>query len=329
MDILAVDIGYGYTKGMTSRGQVILPSVVGSAEAIRFDMDLTASRGVILEVDGRDFFVGEQAILQSGSVAQTLDVTRTGSVEQKTLFYAVASDLVKTTTDRLVVVTGLPVADYDDRNRAALREMLAGEHTVTRRGKHTRRFVVEHVYIIPQAVGALYALILNRAGVLVDGDLAQGRVGVVDVGTLTTNFALMERLQYIETGSGSITQGMGGVIQKVAKDLKRRHGIDWGQRLQRVDQAIRARAVEVYGDRVNIAALVDPHVDTLADALVSNARTLWGSGADLTAVVLTGGGAHEVAPAFRKVYPHVRTAWGDPQFTNVTGYLRAGIRQAG
>jgi len=330
-EVLAIDIGYGYTKAMTARTQTLIPSMVGPAEAIRFESDVIAEngKGIALEVNGRAFFVGEQAEVQSASASQTLDVTRTGSIEQKALFYAVASELVKTTTTAVAVFTGLPVLDYDARHEADLQAMFQGEHSIKRTGKRTRRFVVEGVYVVPQAMGSLYALVLDKRGQLVDGDLAGGRVGIVDIGTLTTNFVLVDRLRYVETGSDSITTGMAEMLQKVAKDLKREHDLDWGLQLSRVDRAVRERAVEVYGGRVNIAGLVDAHLDALADTIVSRARTLWGTAADLKAIVLTGGGSLELASHVRKAYTHTRTVGGDPQFANVTGFLRAGLRRFG
>ncbi len=179
------------------------------------------------------------------------------------------------------------------------------------------------------ALGSLFALVLDRRGQLVDGDLAGGRVGIVDVGTLTTNFILVDRLRYVEVGSDSITSGTAEMLQKVAKDLKREYGLDWGLQLGKVDQAVRERAVAVYGDRVNIAGLVGPHLEALADTVVSKARSLWGSGVELKAVVATGGGSLELAPFLRRAYPHTRTVGGDPQFANAAGYLRAGLRRFG
>lgn len=330
-EILAVDIGYGYTKGLTARGRVLIPSLVGPAEAIRFESDIIPEngKGIALEVNGRAFFVGEQAEVQSASRSQTLDVTRTGSTEQKALFYAVTSELVPTNVAQVAIVTGLPVADYDDRNKAMLREMLTGAHEVKRQGKRARRFEVSNTYTLPQAFGSLFALVLDRRGKLIDGDLAAGRVGLVDVGTHTTNFILVDRLRYVEVGSDSITTGMAELLQKVAKDLKREHGLDWSLHLGKVDLAVRARAVEVYGAPVNIAGLVHPHMEALADTIISKARTLWGPAADLRAIVLTGGGSHELAPYVRKAYVHTRTVGGDPQFANCVGYLRAGLRRFG
>lgn len=331
MEILAIDIGYGYTKALTQHGQVLIPSMVGPAEAIRFESDIIAenSHGIALEVDGRGYFVGEQAEVQSASASQTLDVTRTGSAEQKALFYAVVSELLKTSDTEVAVVTGLPVGDYDDRNKGILRGMFQGRHEVRRKGRRPRAFTVTGVYIIPQAMGSLFALVLDRRGKLVDSDLAGGRVGIVDVGTLTTNYVLVDRLRYVEVGSDSVTSGVGEMLQKVVKDLKREYGLDWALQLRKVDLAVQRREVEVYGDRVNISGIVAPHLDALADTILSKAHTLWGSGVDLKAVILTGGGSRELAPYFRKAYPHVRTVPGDPQFANVVGYLRSGLRRFG
>jgi len=331
-EVLAVDIGYGWSKGLTLHAQpALIPSLVGPAEAIRYESDviLANGHGIAVEVGGRWYFVGEQAELQSASRSQTLDVTRTGSVEQKALFYALASELLPTNVDRVAVVSGLPVADYDDKHKATLRDMLKGTHTVKRQGKRERCFDVVGVHTMPQAMGSLFALVLDRRGQLVDGDLAAGRVGIVDVGTLTTNYILVDRLRYVEVDSDSITSGMSESLQKIAKDLKRDYGFDWTLQLGKVDRAVRARTVEPFGDPVNISHLVDPHLAELAETIVSHARSLWSAGVELKAVVLTGGGSLEMAPYFRKVYPHVRMVGGDPQFANVTGYLRAGLRKFG
>ena len=52
-EILALDIGYGYTKGLTARAPAIVSSLVGPAEAIRFESDviLENGKGIALEVN--------------------------------------------------------------------------------------------------------------------------------------------------------------------------------------------------------------------------------------------------------------------------------------
>jgi plasmid segregation protein ParM len=330
-DILALDIGYGYTKAMTAQGKTMLLSQVGAAEDIRFESDLASSQGVVIALDGRWYFVGEYAELQSSGTTQTQSAARIGGKEQKALFYAVASELLKATASRdaVAIVTGLPVAHYNDRNKEALREMLKGEHVVNRRGRsrRQRRFIVGDIFVVPQAFGSLYSLVLDRQGRLVDGDLPGGRVGIIDVGCFTTNYLLSDRLRYVETGSGSIEHGMGEVLGKLAKRLVDDHGLDLTGQFGRLDQALRERAVEVRGARENVAGFVNGQLEALADIIVAQAETSWKGGADLRAVVLTGGGSLELAPYIRKAFPQTRMPGGDPQFANVTGFLRAGLRR--
>jgi plasmid segregation protein ParM len=329
-EILAIDIGFGWTKVVTIRNRLLLPSLVGPAESIRFQSDITDNKnGIAVTVAGQQLFVGEQAELQSASARQTLDVSRTGSNEQRALFYAACSELVRTNDTEITVVTGLPVGDFNDTNKQRLREMLLGEHSVNRSGKRARQFEVNGAYIIPQGVGSLFYLVLDRQGKLVDGDLADGRVGIIDVGTLTTNYILSDRLRYVEVDSDSITTGTAEALRKVAKELRDEYGLDWTLHLSKVDRAVRQGQVEIQGRPVEIGDLVKRHFDAIAETITAHARTLWGTGLELKAIVVTGGGSYKLVPYIAKAFPHTRTAGSDPQFSNVIGYLRAGLRRFG
>lgn len=333
--VMGLDIGYGYTKAIAQEtGSIVIPSTIGPAERIRFEDDLISENGngIALEVDGRPLFVGELAQLQSASAWQTLDDTRTGGLEQKALFYAAASVLIRTTTEEVIVVTGLPVGDYNERNRVRLADMLEGEHEVTRQGKHARQFVVHHANVLPQAIGALYSLVLDRNGNLADGELAAGVVGLIDVGTLTTNFIRCDRLRYVESGSDSINSGTSEILTRIAKDLRTEYGLDWALQLGRVDQAVRERSVLVRNQPQDISGIVTYHFENLAATVISKARSLWGGGADLKAVVVTGGGSYELLLHVKRAYggasSFVRTA-DNAQHANAIGFLRAGLRRFG
>jgi len=327
-ELLALDVGHGFTKGKTADKVTVIPSVVGPAEQVRFDSGLARDGGICVTVGERAYFVGELALQQSASVSQTLSPTRTGSNEQLALFYAVVSELVGPSTDQVAIVTGLPLGDYNPTNKAILRDMLKGSHTVQRRGRQARAFTVSSVHVVPQGMGSLYNLVLDRNGRIRDTDLAGGAVGIMDVGTLTTNFVLVNQLRFIERGSDSIPTGTGELLQKVAKDLKLQYGLDWTGQLAQVDQAVRAGTVELYGQLVSIEDLVKPHLAELSDTVLSKARSLWGSGAELRAVVVSGGGGVMLEPYIRKAYSHARIG-DNPQLDNVTGYLLAGLRKFG
>ena len=64
--VIGLDIGYGYTKAVSNTGIATLPSVIGPAVTIKYHGDLAGNgRGLTLETDGKAWFVGQQARLQS------------------------------------------------------------------------------------------------------------------------------------------------------------------------------------------------------------------------------------------------------------------------
>lgn len=335
MAVLAIDIGYGYTKALTP-GQPpwVCLSAVGPAVDVRFEGDIGGdSQELTVKVSDRWYFVGRRALQQSPHARQTLAVTKVGGVEQKAQFYAAAGELVKTSAEEIAVVTGLPVADYTHERRARLKKMLLGHHVIERPRKWDREFDVTDVYVLPQGMGALYALALDRRGRLANTnrDLFHGLVGIVDIGWLTTNLILVEDLRYVEKGSNSVTAGIGEVLRGVGKDLKQAYDLEWTLQLGRLDQAVRKGWVDVYGERMDISHFVKPHLRDVAEAVVAAAQSLpgWGAGAGLQAVILTGGGSRLLGDYLRAAYPHARISGEQPELDNVGGYLRAGLRRRG
>ena len=76
--ILSIDIGYGYTKGIGPDGlHFSFPSVIGTAEDIRFATDLIrGGEERIVKYGKWRFFYGEQAVLQSRIQSTILDRSR-------------------------------------------------------------------------------------------------------------------------------------------------------------------------------------------------------------------------------------------------------------
>jgi PRTRC genetic system protein D len=329
-EILALDTGFGWSKGLTRRRHGLIPSLVGPAETIRFNTGLSRNgHARAVEVDGQWFFVGEQAEQQSAATRQTLDASRTGSLEQKALFYALAADLLRPADRNLALITGLPVGDFTDDHKQRLRRLMLGEHQLRRQGKHERRFTVSQLLIIPQAMGSLYAMVLDRHGRLGDTELASGSVAAIDIGTLTTNYVLCDRLQYIEPASDSIRVGISTALRHIARDWRDEFGLDWTQQLGKVDRALRTGQLELQGRPLDITDRVQPRLQAVAETIISHAHSLWGRGQELRAVIATGGGALLLAPFLEASFPHLRRVEGDPQLANVTGYLRIGLRRFG
>jgi len=224
------------------------------------------------------------------------------------------------------VVTGLPVNWYADRDKVV--EQLSGKHVVRRvNGQQVvHRFTVDEVLVVPQPFGSLFDVILGPEGQIVDEGLAQGRLGVIDVGTYTTDYVLVDRLRYIERGSGTIATAMSKAYQLIGRSILDTYGLEL--RMHQVDRAVREGQVTVFGEERSVDWLADPVLDAIAQEILAEAGTLWGDGRDLKAILVTGGGAMALGERICRRYAHARVL-PDAALANVNGFFKYGQRKWG
>jgi plasmid segregation protein ParM len=317
----------------------------------------SANGAIALITEDGDHFVGELALLQSRVQWTLLDRSRVEDPSARLLFLAALSELVGETPPlgpsrsdggevsapspvptgepilmgegrggghSFRIVTGLPVNWYADRDKVL--EQLAGKHVVRRvNGRQiVQRFTIDEVLVVPQPFGSLFDAILGSEGQIVDQDLAQGRVGVIDVGTYTTDYVLVDRLRYVEHGSGTISGAMSRAYQLIGRSLLDTFGLDL--RLHQVDRAVRDGRVTVFGEERSIGWLVDPVLDSLCQEVLAEAGTLWGDGRDLKAVLVTGGGAMALGERIQRRYGHARLL-PNAALANVNGFHKYGRRK--
>jgi plasmid segregation protein ParM len=330
--IVGVDIGYGYTKAVGGTAQVVFPSVIGKGERIRYESELRHQLGspvgqeLAFITEEGDRFVGELALLQSRVQWTLLDRSRVEDPSARLLFLAALSELAgeEGRAHRFRVMTGLPVKWYADRYKVV--DQLQGKHVLRRANGHevVQRIDVTDVVVVPQPFGSLFNAILDREGQIVDEELARSRLGVIDVGTYTTDYVLVDGLRYVERGSGSISSGMSKAYQLIGRSLLDTFGLDL--RMHEVDRAVREGRVSLYGETRHIDWLVEPVFDALGQEILAHAGTLWGDGRDLEAVLVTGGGAISLGERIRRRYPHARVL-EDAAMANVHGFAKYGMRK--
>jgi plasmid segregation protein ParM len=322
--VIGLDIGYGWTKATDGERAVHFPSLAGNAEEVGFHSDLAADgANRAVSVGGRTYFIGDWALLQSRF--------RFGSelyrerLEGDTFFvlYLAALSNYLDRAGKLAVVTGLPVRWFDDRD--ALVERLSGQHRVAV-GRLRKRVEIEQVVVVPQPFGALCTAILGDDGRVVDADLAGGRVGVIDVGTYTTDYIVTDKMHYVKTRSSSITAGLAAAYDAVAGEIERHYGLELS--LPQVDEAVRDGHVKVEGRRQDIARLTESPLGDLAGQIVAGVRKQWGNARDVEAILLTGGGAVVLQERLSAHWPQARPASPTAAWDNARGFWRYGRRPA-
>jgi len=319
------DLGYGCVKA-TDGETVIEPfaSVDGDAPVNDLgDVDMLKAPGHVVTVAGNPRLYGKTAIDHSKNVRELFTRQRTEQRDlMRVLFYAALGELG--TTGAIDIVTGLPLAWLDDKG--ALVETLKGSHTFDYDGDR-RTVNVENVIVLPQALGAFFGQILDNTGRLCNRSLATGRIGVIDVGSYTTGYALIDNFDYIAKGSGSDTTALHQAWERLAGDLRSKYGLEYG--LHQVDYImLNGQKVTLQGKKEDVSFLVEMATAQLASDVIAGARGRWGNALDFDAILLVGGGARWVRDAVQQVYPHTRFI-EDAHLANLAGFWAYGRRKLG
>lgn len=333
---VAVDVGYGYVKGLDEGGRrVVMPSVVcpdpGAVEGLGRSLDYRVTLRGRLGPGGADgehvFCVGDLAQEQKARAVRTLAERRYTHPSMLPLL-ATAVALLNPEGAPVRLVTGLPL-EYVREQRRDFQEFLAGIDLEVRVEGHTHGFVP--VRVVESAVYAQgVAALLSAAE---DPDLmatfrqGYGFVGLVDAGYRTTDVTLvsLETMAAVASGCRTVEDGMHRAAEEVLEAVRRRVGRAvapaWLERL--LFAAERRRGpVRVGGAEMDLVRLRRDAEDAVARDLWDQVLALWETELDLVHCVLLAGGAAE---ALRRARPvGMRTPLlvvHEPQFANARGYL--------
>lgn len=314
-----LDIGYNATKAVTDARRVNFASVVGTPDQARFS--LNGHEEFLITVGRKSYQIGQAAVRQSRFIARREDRAWIESDEYYNLFLAALTELTPAHWADLVIVTGLPVAFFDDKDR--LKAKLMGEHHVQRQGRNAQTFKVTDVKVIPQPFGALLSEVLNNRGEIVNQDLT-GQVGVIDIGGKTTNILSVNHLDEVVKETTSVTLGAWDIVRQVREFLTKRCP-DLDRRDHQLVDAIKTKKITYYGQPVNLEPALDDILEPMAQQIISQASQLWNGAAALDAVLVAGGGAHLLGSYLTRHYPHARIV-ENPTFANAVGYWKLSQR---
>lgn len=217
-----------------------------------------------------------------------------------------------------ICVTGLPASWAGDEAKArALAERLKAALPGYRA-----------IRVIPEPLGLVYAALLDGEGAVVgEAALTGGRVGVVDLGHLTDDICVVDRMRPIPTSLATFQTGTKGPLSQIASrigDVYEREAT-----LAEADAAVRAGAVRVAG---RLQPLPDAWQEPLAEngeALAARLVERWGRGADLDLILVGGGGAElaQKTAAIRRRFPQAVVV-PEAQTAIARGYARLARRLA-
>ncbi|MCG8635623.1 MAG: ParM/StbA family protein [Desulfobacterales bacterium] len=330
MEIVGIDVGFGFTKAYNGKNSVIFKSLIGDAADIQFRAslgDASTTSNLHITLNDKSYFLGSYAELQSNIPEFTLDQEKL--IEDFIKILAItAAGICTDSSGPVNVVTGLPVG-YLKRDTRRLKEMIRGMHEITyhnQNGKdETKRINIDKVHVIPQPIGSIFNLIFDESGKITDRALASSKLGVVDIGFKTTDFSIFDHLQYIERGSSTMDSGISKCFSVIANKLRQESNINI--ELYRIFKFVESGMIKIKGKEYNISNLKKRVYTHSASAIAEDLNRLWENDWDIDSIILSGGGSIPLAEFLTpkiegNVIPIQKNI--DARFNNVQGYCKFG-----
>ncbi len=330
MEVLGIDVGFGFTKATNGKESITFKSVFGEATDIQFQMNMgdnSFSKNLHVTIDDKSYFIGEFAEQQSNIKHFTLDKEKLITEFVKIL----ALSAVGVLSEKYVpinIVSGLPVG-YLKRYYKNFVQILKGHHEVTyhKLGGNdiSRKININEVRMLPQPVGSIFHLLMSEKGQISNKELKKQKVGVVDIGFRTTDFAILDQMHYVDRGSSTIDTGISRSFIAIANKLRKDTGVS--VELYRMYKAVETGSIKIRGQEYDISSVRDQAYSHLAGATANELNRLWTEDWDIDTIILTGGGSRELAKYLQplidgNVIPVENNI--DARLNNVHGFFKYG-----
>lgn len=331
MEILAIDIGFGFTKATNGQKSLIFKSILGEATDIQFKggilSDGSPDENIHLEVDGRSYFVGEMAERQSNVRSFTLDQAQFLSTYVKPLALAAAARLAGAFMP-LGLITGLPIGYYREYRELLVKSLL-GDHKIiltNLNGKREEKVIkINEVKVVPQPFGSLFNLMMNDVGELGEKRYVHEKVGIIDIGFKTADFTVADKMRYSERGSRTTDTGISKAFGMIAGKLREKSNVNI--ELYRLYDAVERGTIKIKGKEYDLKGPTEIIFGQLATTIASEVDRLWADDWDIDTIILTGGGGAALAKHLQPlINGNVITVDNakDARLCNVRGYWKYG-----
>lgn len=317
---IGLDVGYGFVKVTDGDSGYAFPSVVGQGDMIPSlgtgYRQSTRVADLRIGLNGRNYFVGRLAIRRSNLAFRALSDMRSEGQELKVLSLSALSLFCSEPSNRFELVTGLPPGRMHLRD--ALVSQLENSHkvTVVNNGRVQEiDIVIDKIDVVPQPLGTFWSEALDSWGQVKNP--MSGRVGIVDIGFKTTDFAAIEDGDFIPEQSRTVTVGMSNAYDELSDKLLIEHGLE--RESYALDEAFIKGSVKVAGQPVDIKNLRDKSYESLATKIVVELMSFWRI-PEFDKILISGGGG---AALGSYLLPHLPQGGiiADPVTANSIGFL--------
>jgi plasmid segregation protein ParM len=271
-------------------------------------------------VNGYTYFVGDLAIRQSDIASRSLEQNRINDPNTKVLLLTALGLLSQWENQTFNLVTGLPTSYYANYFRAWSQE-IKGQYSISlqQNGQvKQKKFAIREAQIVPQPFGTLYDQMLNTLGNTINQDLGKMVVGIVDIGFKTTDFAVADKLEFIEHLSASTTTGMANVHRLLANYLQKKFNLEKAD--YELDQIVEEGVVRVAGRSEDLSHIKTEIYKQIAQKIINELSSRWDY-RQFDLIMLTGGGGEALADYILPSFSNMVLV-ENAQYANVRGFQK-------
>lgn len=304
--LIAIDLGFGFTKGYDGQRPVVIQSVL--SEQGRTDDSPGADRpgqdrGFHITTDDGTFFAGNRADCDWCSPLHPRQPERLFGEYGKRLILAVLADYTAGES-ALHLVLGLPVS-HSQRLKGPFEERLIGYHRIRWQqpdgSRIPKNIHIRKIHTVPHPMGTYLGMLMDANGRMRDDARKDQKIVLVDIGFRSTNVIVMERMRLSNRCSGTIDLGVGRGFEAIDRKLRQQAG--WVPRFDQLYQAVRTGHIRIEGQTYNLERIREEVFDRLAEELAERIDRMLTAEWDLDGLLLTGGGARELAEPIGPLLP--------------------------
>ncbi len=327
--LVSLDIGNGYVKARgPNNASVSYPSLL--AEVVEnmpgFDFSLNGAGKFVIGYRNKRWAIGDTVRYEGMAVQSVTHRSRINMDFFRVLMASALSEVVRDSA-RLCAVVSLPPDAYFDKEK--YKAVISGVYDVQRvagPGPVTYRYELDagDIRVIPEGLGSVCVMALDDRGRQRENTyLLNEAVGIVDVGTYTTDLIQLDRLRLVKSGCISVQSALHEIHVRL-RTYASSCGVD--MRPHETDNVLQRGYFLKMGDRVRFDDVVVEWARELARVISGQIRSVWNGGDAVERIIITGGGAEYVEPFLKMEYPHLRLIEEtEPFFANCEGGYRYGL----
>jgi plasmid segregation protein ParM len=228
-----------------------------------------------------------------------------------------------------VIGTGLPVRSYSYYNKT-FEDRLVGEHEVTFLSTpHFRnrkiKINIRKTIVSIEGAAALFHMATDENLQVKDDELYNGCIGICEIGALTTDFPVVNKMNIDNQFSTGEQLGLATYLDNIIRDVEDQYGYRFPsraklvQRIKREDFTIR----RLGEGQSSIKTIVDMYFTRAASRIVDLIKKRWKKHPDIQCFYVIGGGAAALKSYIVEAAGPIKLRFMDEsELLNVHGYLK-------